>query len=49
LTTSRKAEFIFVPTEKIGEAAKDQGATPFDAPGVKLGHKDGKCSFETII
>ncbi|MHA1710603.1 MAG: chromate resistance protein ChrB domain-containing protein [Candidatus Freyarchaeota archaeon] len=22
---------------------------PFDAPGVKLGHRDGKCSFETII
>jgi hypothetical protein len=44
-----QAEFIFVPTEKIGEIVKDQGATPFDAPGVKLGHRDGKCSFETII
>ena len=44
-----QAEFIFVPTEKIGEIVKDQGATPFDAPGVKLGHKDGRCSFETII
>lgn len=44
-----QAEFIFVPTEKIGEIVKDQGATPFDAPGVKLGHRDGKCSFETIM
>ena len=44
-----KAEFIFVPTEKIAEIAKTQGAIPFDAPGVKLGHRDGKCSFETII
>jgi len=44
-----KAEFIFVSTEKIAEIAKTQGATPFDAPGVKLGHRDGKCSFETII
>ncbi|MEA2090353.1 MAG: chromate resistance protein [Thermoproteota archaeon] len=44
-----QAEFIFVPVEKIDEVAKTQGATPFDAPGVKLGHKDGKCSFETII
>jgi len=43
------AEFIFVPTEKIEEIVKDQGATPFDAPGVKLGHREGKCSFETII
>lgn len=25
------------------------GATPFDAPRVKLGHHDGKCSFETIL
>jgi hypothetical protein len=44
-----QAEFIFVPTEKIEETAKKHGAMPFDAPGVKLGHRNGKCSFETII
>jgi hypothetical protein len=44
-----QAEFIFVPTEKIEEIAKAQGAIPFDTPGLKLGHRDGKCSFETII
>ncbi len=44
-----EAEFIFAPTEKIEEIVKTQGAIPFDAPGVKLGHRDGKCSFETII
>jgi len=44
-----QAEFIFVPREKIEEIAEAQGAIPFDAPGVKLGHRDGKCSFETII
>ena len=44
-----KAEFIFVPADRIGEFAERQGATHFDAPGVKLGHRDGKCSFETII
>lgn len=44
-----QAEFIFVPVEKIEDAVKAQGATPFDAPGVKLGHHDGKCSFETIV
>ena len=43
-----QAEFIFVSAEKIGEVVKTQGAIPFDAPRVKLGHKDGKCSFETI-
>mgnify|MGYP001152372002 CR=1 FL=1 len=43
------AEFIFVPVNRIGEVVDKQGAVPFDAPGVKLGHRDGKCSFETII
>lgn len=44
-----KAEFIFAPAEKIVEISKNQGAIPFDAQGVKLGHRDGMCSFETII
>ena len=44
-----KAEFLFVPMEKMEETAKKYGAIPFDAPGVKLGHRDGKCSFETIL
>ncbi len=44
-----QAEFIFVPVEKIAEVVKTQGAIPFDAQGVRLGHRNGKCSFETII
>ncbi len=28
---------------------KETGAIPFDAPGVELGHHDGRCSFEAII
>ncbi len=44
-----KAEFIFVPVDRIGEVVEKQGAIPFDAPGVKLGHRNGKCSFETIM
>ena len=43
-----EAKFIFVPTKKI-EVVETQGAIPYDAPGVKLGHRNGKCSFETII
>ena len=43
------AEFIFVPASRIQEVAEHDGAIPFDAPGVELGHRDGKCSFETII
>jgi len=44
-----KAEFIFVPVEKIDEVAKKEGAIPFDAPRVELGHKGDKCSFDAII
>ena len=44
-----EAEFIFVPASRIQEVAELEGAIPFDAPGVELGHRDGKCSFETII
>ncbi|HVP06412.1 MAG TPA: chromate resistance protein ChrB domain-containing protein [Candidatus Acidoferrum sp.] len=43
------AEFLFVPKSQVDEVARRDGAIPFDAPGVELGHRDGKCSFETII
>ncbi|MRR31538.1 chromate resistance protein [bacterium] len=44
-----EAEFLFVPASQIEQAARESGAIPFDAPGVELGHHDGRCSFETII
>jgi hypothetical protein len=44
-----EAEFIFVPASRIQEVVEHEGALPFDAPGVELGHRDGKCSFEAII
>jgi hypothetical protein len=43
------AEFLFVPAAAVDEVAQREGATPFDAPDVRLGHRDGRCSFETII
>jgi hypothetical protein len=43
------AEFLFVPKNQIEKVAKEIGAIPFDAPGVELGHRDGRCSFESII
>jgi hypothetical protein len=43
------AEFLFVPKVEIDRVARETGAIPFDAPGVELGHKDGRCSFESII
>lgn len=44
-----EAEFLFVPVSQIEQVARESGATPFDAPGVELGHHDGRCSFESII
>lgn len=43
------AQFLFVPKSQVNKVAEETGAIPFDAPGVELGHHDGKCSFETII
>ena len=44
-----EAEFLFVPKSRLDQAVKETGAIPFDAPGVELGHKDGRCSFESIL
>ncbi len=43
------AEFLFVPASQVERVAAETGATPFDVPGVELGHKDKRCSFESII
>ncbi len=44
-----EAEFLFVPKNQIDKVVAETGAIPFDAPGVELGHKDGGCSFESIM
>lgn len=44
-----QAEFLFAPKSQIEKVAAETGAIPFDAPGVELGHKDGRCSFESIM
>lgn len=44
-----QAEFLFVPGAEIARVAEETGAIPFDAPGVELGHHEGRCSFESII
>ena len=44
-----EAEFLFAPKSRIDEIVESTGAIPFDAPGVELGHRDEKCSFEAIM
>jgi len=44
-----QAEFLFVPKSQVEQVAVETEAIPFDAPGVELGHHEGRCSFESIL
>lgn len=44
-----KAEFIFVPVEKIEEVVKKEKVIPYDAPNIELTHHGEKCSFDAIV
>ncbi len=44
-----EAEFLYVPADQVMAVAEQQGAVPYDVPGVELGHVDGRCSFESIM
>lgn len=44
-----EAEFLFAPRNQVDQIAKETGAIPYDSPGVELGHKEGRCSFESIL
>jgi protein-tyrosine-phosphatase len=43
------AEFLYVPADRVLAVAEREGATPFDVPGVELGHHGDACSFDAII
>jgi hypothetical protein len=43
------AEIVYVPKEEVLPYADREGATSFDAPGAKHTHRDGMCTFETLI
>lgn len=44
-----EADFLFVPAATVLDVAQRQAATPFDFPGVELGHHGGHCSFEAFL
>ena len=47
-----KAEFFFVPEDRLLETAHKLGAIPFDAnrfPEIKLNHRGERCTFEAIL
>jgi hypothetical protein len=43
------AEIVYVPKDEVLGYAEREGATSFDAPGARYTHRDGMCSFETLI
>ncbi len=43
------AEIFFVARDLVMEIAEKEGAIPFDVKDVELGHKDGHCSFISIL
>jgi hypothetical protein len=43
------AEIVYVPADQVLVVAAEQSAKSFDAPGATYTHRDGKCSFETLI
>jgi hypothetical protein len=44
-----EAEFLYVPADQVQAVAEREGATPFDIPGVELGHHGQECSFDAIV
>jgi hypothetical protein len=43
------AEIVYLPADRVLAYAEREGATSFDAPGARYTHRDGKCSFETLV
>ena len=43
------AEIVYVPRDEVLSYAERESATSFDAPGAKYTHRDGTCSFETLV
>jgi hypothetical protein len=44
-----RAEFVFVPKDKVVGVAPREGGKSFDCPGADYTHRDGKCSFEVLV
>ena len=44
-----EAEFLYVPADQVLTVAEQEGAIPYDVPGVKLDHHGDACSFDAII
>lgn len=45
----KEAEFLYVPADQVLQVAKTTGATPYDVPGVEMGHVGDQCSFDAFL
>lgn len=45
----RDAEFLYVPASEVLRVAQETGATPYDVPGVEMGHVGEMCSFDAFL
>jgi hypothetical protein len=43
------AEILYVPADQVLMVAERDRAHSFDAPGARYEHRDGGCTFETLI
>src|SRR6266850_5605267 len=42
-------EILYVPNAEVRRVAVEQGAVPFDVPGVELTHEGPLCSFDAFL
>jgi len=43
------AQIRYVPADHVLDVAERENAVSFDAPGARYDHRNGKCTFETLI
>ena len=44
-----QAEFLYVPANRVAQAAKERDAVPYDVSGARFGHDGDRCSFDAFI
>ena len=44
-----EAEFLYVPSKEVMQAAKEKEATPYDVPDVHFSHDGELCSFDAFL
>ena len=45
----QEPEFLYVPSDKVLQVARETGAIPYDVPDVELSHFGEQCSFDAFL